>query len=279
MNTLARDLSALLPDSLPGWEIKEEHRYTPDNLYDYIDGGAELYRSYGFREMVSLVYHRPDQPDLYLDIFDMGTTGGAFGVFTHSREKTDSTFGQGSQYSPGALIFWKDRYFISLLASPETPEARQAIFTLARQIEHAIPRQGKIPTVVRLLPRDSLVEESIRYFYHPVWLNTYFFLTESNLLHLDSTTQAVWAKYRFTAQPTYLLLVLYPSASAARTAEQEFRKFYFTLSDSRPITQTQKGSWDALRRCGRLLVGIFRARNSAAVQNLLEEVCRKQPSP
>ncbi len=277
MEHSATKLDRLLPDHLLGWEIKEEQHYTPETLYDYIDGGAELYLSYGFRELLSRVYQRPEQPDIYLDIFDMGNAANAFGVFSHSREKLDSTFGQGSQYSRGSLFFWKDRYYISLLASPETPEARQAMFTLARQIDQAIPHPGPLPEILHRLPREFLVRESIRYFYHPTWLNSYFFLTDANILHLDSTVQALWAKFKRPEGAAYLLLVLYPSATRAEEAEREFREFYFSGTTPDRFLREEKGTWAGLQRCGRLLAAVFRVADPTTVRKILEQTCRKQP--
>ena len=71
MENTGSDLMALLPDMVEGWNITEEdHIYDRENLYAYINGGAELYLSYGFKQVVNRMYSVPDQPDILLDIFD-----------------------------------------------------------------------------------------------------------------------------------------------------------------------------------------------------------------
>jgi len=128
------DLATLLPDNVEGWNISEKDNiYDRHNLYNYIDGGAELYLSYGFEKVINRIYTAPGQPDILLDLFDIGTSQDAYGVFSHSRETEDETFGQGSQYTAGLLLFWKDHYFVSILAHPETEASKKAIFRLARQ--------------------------------------------------------------------------------------------------------------------------------------------------
>ena len=118
-------IANLLPTELAGWHKSGRNRvYGPDNLHDYINGGAELYRSYGFRGMLGRTYTRKDQPDIVVDIFDMENAANAYGVFTHSRESVAADFGQGSQHDPGYLLFWRDRYLVSILASPETETKR-----------------------------------------------------------------------------------------------------------------------------------------------------------
>jgi hypothetical protein len=138
-NEASSGLALLLPDKIEGWNIAEnDHTYNPETLYDYINGGAELYISYGFNEVLSRRYTKYEQPDIVVDIFDMGTSQNAYGTFSHSRETLDRTFGQGSEYAEGLLLFWKDRYFVSILTFPETAESKEAIFQLARQIERAL---------------------------------------------------------------------------------------------------------------------------------------------
>ena len=104
-----------------------------DNLYDYINGGAELYLSYGFNKVINRTYLRPEQPDIVVDLFDMGTSQNAYGVFSHSMETVDAAYGQGSQYSEGLLLFWKDRYYVSIMSYPETTESKKALLALGQK--------------------------------------------------------------------------------------------------------------------------------------------------
>ena len=126
-------LMKILPDRIEGWAIHEEDKvYGRDNLYDYIDGGAELYLSYAFQKVINRIYTAPDQPDILVDIFDMGSSRNAYGVFSHAREVEDSTFGQGSQHTSGLLLFWKDRYYISIMAIPETEASISITYIVIR---------------------------------------------------------------------------------------------------------------------------------------------------
>ena len=72
MDVSGKNIRALLPDSIDGWKKKTEDKfYTPENLYDYINGGAELYISYGFIEVISRTYYKENQPELKVEIFEM----------------------------------------------------------------------------------------------------------------------------------------------------------------------------------------------------------------
>ena len=56
---------------------------------------------------MSKTYQKEGQPEIIVDLFDMGTSQNAYGVFSHARETVEQNFGQGSQYTEGLLIFWK----------------------------------------------------------------------------------------------------------------------------------------------------------------------------
>ncbi len=266
-------LVLLLPDNIQGWNIAENDRtYNPETLYDYIDGGAELYISYGFNEVLSRRYTKDEQPDIVVDIFDMGNSYNAFGTFSHSRETLDRTFGQGSEYAQGQLLFWKDRYFVSILTFPETAESKEAIFQLARKIEGAIPGEGPLPQILDLLPQKSLVPESIRYFHHYIWLNSYYYVADQNILHIDEKTDALLAKYGEQKKRSLLLIVKYQNDEDATTALNNFVQYYMPEHSGAFVVQIEDGTWTACQKIANFLLVVFNGPGKEEALQLIEEV-------
>ncbi|MCD6376033.1 MAG: hypothetical protein J7L94_10945 [Caldisericaceae bacterium] len=201
----------LLPDSVNSWHKQDaDEIYHPQNLHEFIDGGAELYISYGFQKLCHRTYSSPDQPDILVDVFDMGNSANAFGIFMHTRENVDSSFGQGSEYVQGFLNFWKDRFYISLLALAETEDTKKALFALAKYIDTHIPEEGKIPSLVNKLPQPGLKPSSIRYFHHYVWLNSYLYLSNENIFKIHDNDQIALARY---TNGTTLIIIQYADTS------------------------------------------------------------------
>jgi len=269
---MEHNLTYLLPSTVVGWAIaSEDHVYDRENLYDYIDGGAELFFSYGFQQLLSRTYATPGQPEIIVDVFDMGSSDNAYGVFSYSRETEDSTFGQGSQSVPGLLLFWKDRYYISILFTPETEKAREAAFFIARHIESAIQTSGALPEILQLLPDEALARETIRYFRHYIWLNSYLFISNENILHLNEQTAAVLAKYGVGEPRQLLLLILYPDESAASAAYNDFVQYYFpNLSESTIALKEDK--WIGCQLQGTVLIAVFNAADKESAYGLIERV-------
>jgi hypothetical protein len=255
-----KPLTDLLPEAFDGWDISEKDQtYNRDNLFEYINGGAELYLSYGFTEVLSRRYSRPDQPDVVVDVFDMQNSRNAFGVFSFSREIVDQTFGQGSQYTAGLMLFWKDGYYVSILASPETPESKDAVYGLARHLDEVIADEGPLPGVLSLLPRPGLIKESVRYFFHYIWLNSHYFIADENILHIDETTEALLAKYDRDGRRLILLLIQYRGEKEASRAYGDFAKSYLPELSKKPAVQIEDGTWTGCRKENNLLMVVFNA--------------------
>lgn len=273
MGKVKSELALLLPDAIKGWKVSAKDQiFNRDNLYNYIDGGAELYLSYGFKHVISRAYKKPGQPDIVVDLFDMETSRNAFGVFSHSRETVDNTFGQGSQYAEGLLLFWKDRYYISVFAIPETVESKEAVFDFARKIEMAIAKEGPLPEILTLLPQQSLVEESIRYFRHHAWLNSHYFVADQNILHIDENTDALLAKYGEGEKRYLLLLVKYQNDKDAKCAYNDFVKYYLPELSKGRVVQIEDGTWTACQLTRDLLIIVFNASLKDKAIQLIEAV-------
>ena len=149
---------SVITGSLPGaygeWKSeKEPVFYTPENLYEYINGGAELFISYGFLNMASCPYSKGEFQQIKVDICDMGNSKNAYGIFSHSRESIDHFVSEGveSEYSSGLLTFWKGRYCVSILAYPETDAKKAIVKQIADKIAAAIQEPGKKPEILDFL--------------------------------------------------------------------------------------------------------------------------------
>jgi len=270
-------LKHILPDEIRGWRgIEPAVTYDRKNLYEYIDGGAELYLSYNFKKMISRIYQKENQPDIIADVFDMGDSYSAFGLFMHGREFSDNTFGQGSEHVSGMLQFWKDRWFVSILASPETELSRKAISELAHHISQQIPHTGPLPRNLRFIPEKDLLPNSIRFFRHHAWLNSYYFIADRNILQIDETTEAVFAKYNAGEGDHPLLLVVsYPDTITASAAFNEFRDGYLPELHHQEFVKIEDGTWCGCIHSQKAVAIIFDARNPAYARELLTETRRR----
>lgn len=210
-----------LPEAWGDWRrAPQAEVYSPDNLYRYINGGAELYLSYGFQDLLSVRYEKAGQQPIKIDIMDMGRAMDAFGVFVHSCEAPGTEIGQGSEYDSGLLTFWKDRYYVSALAFPVNEEKEKMVLELGRIIALSIPAEGALPPLLKLLPEEKRIRDSIRFFHHYIWLNSHFYVSGEDILDMRDDVDAVMAAYGDKTAKYYLLVVSYPGPERARGAGQ-----------------------------------------------------------
>lgn len=261
----------LLPARIGPWSLLSDTVYTPENLFDYIDGGAELYLSYGFRKVVSKSYSADNQPDIIVDVFDMNTSKDAYGVFMYSAENATDLIGQGTQVNEGSLLFWVDNYFVSIMAYPETRESRETILNIARTLEKGIGRRGDLPGILEYLPESGLDRTSIRYFHHHAWQNSHYYFSSENILLIDKETDAVTARYGKTDNQKVLLLLEYPTGERTSQAYNSFVSNYLPDLQGKAFLQVEDGSFTGVDRKENLLIIVFRAASGAEVEEITSE--------
>jgi hypothetical protein len=261
-----------LPDKVDRWnKVEPPGTYTPQTLSSYIDGGAELYLSYNFKGSLAVKYKDASENEITVDIFDMGSSDDAFGVFAHTRETNAKDFGQGSEYAAGLLTFWKGRFYISVLAYPETPASKNAVTTLGQAIAGAIQEEGPVPPILALLPPENLQPETVRYFHHYIWLNSFCFVSNENVLNIGADTPATLAKYRTPGSSLFLLLVQYPDAARAEAAAGQFdEKILGGTKDG--IRQMEGGRWSGIKRRGSLVSVVLNAPDAASIRDMLARI-------
>jgi hypothetical protein len=272
------DLGVLLPKEINGWSISEEDKlFNAETIFDYINGAGEIYRTYNFKSLLARNYSREGQPNIIADLFDMGSAKDAYGIFTHSLEEENVKIGQGATYIEGLLSFWKDRFFVSLYAEEETPEAKKALFSLAEKVASSISEEGKIPDIISLFPPDNLNKSKIRYFHSYIILNYHFFVADDNILLLDQETDAALGLYEQNEEKSYLLLIRYFNEEKAKKAYDNFLGVYMPDAGEAAIVKTEDERWTAARLNGALLSVIFNALSESSAKQILDSIENKLP--
>lgn len=162
-------LSEALPGDgeAAGWaKQRSMQRYEGEALYEYIDGGAEIYHEYGFERVVVQDYASAAGKSVSLEIFLMTSPAAAYGMYTF---KTDSKgrrvrIGTDAQLADYYLNFWKGRYLVTLTGFDDSDETRRGLLAVARTVDSHIQAKGEKPGIVNLLPEEDLVSQSRKYF-------------------------------------------------------------------------------------------------------------------
>ncbi len=162
-------LRSLLPAGQEAGEWKPDgppQEFKGEDLYIYIDGGAEIYREYGFKEVLVQEYKNREGNGLSLEIFQMTGPEAAYGMYTFKRSLrgTPVEAGAEGQIEDYYLNLWKGNTLVTVTGQNESPATARGLLGLARAVAARIPGRSDQPRLVAELPPHGLIASSVRYF-------------------------------------------------------------------------------------------------------------------
>ena len=118
--------------------------YNAKNLFDYIDGEAEVYFPFGFQRLFNQSYRVMQTGALVVvDAYDMGTYEGAHGVYKRYTEEG----GSGEEVEESAwtdnyiILFRQGRYFLRIWPDPSPESKAQPSFEHMLELSRALDRE------------------------------------------------------------------------------------------------------------------------------------------
>jgi hypothetical protein len=196
----------LLADPLPGHPKPEGAAsfYKPDSLYQYIDGGADVYLLYDFQILLHQDF-KSGAAEITADIYDMGKPEDAFGIYSAERSPNYKYIPIGAEgySSKGVLNFFQDRYYVKLAGSGAGSDA--VLDQFAHTLATRIGGSRTLPPVLSKLPPLHRVRHSEQYirkdplghaFLAPAYVVTYASTPKEGRLLISVANDAAGAKLR-----------------------------------------------------------------------------------
>jgi hypothetical protein len=147
-------LSTYFPD-IEGFTAKGSPAiYDPDNLYNIIDGAADVYLDFEFRELATQTYEKNEDESLIIEIYRHENPDYGFGIYSHERVYGVSNFvdvGTQGYYEEGILNFFKGSYYVKMRAYGMENE-ESALLDIARSIDAKLPGENSFPEEINELP-------------------------------------------------------------------------------------------------------------------------------
>lgn len=162
-------LEGLLPSTLPdGWGVAGASvDFDGETLYEYLNGGAPLYLKYGFVRLLQTRYQLSGDPlaGFTIDVFDMGSPLGAFGLYSSIRPPDAAFTGWGAEgYRSGTVAAaWRGRIYVHGEADEDRPELIAVLEQFLAEIVTGAAGDTTLPAILKPLPSDGLVPRSQRY--------------------------------------------------------------------------------------------------------------------
>jgi hypothetical protein len=146
---------------VPGWETSGAKRqYAADNLFEYRDGAAEGYLSFGFVRMQGITCAKGANT-LDIDVSEMGDPDSAYGMFAANLDSSQpvAKIGMGGQVQKQSATFAKGKYYVELVevaANPDSDDTATMQVFVTRILDHIEGRET-LPEVLEWFPKEDLV--------------------------------------------------------------------------------------------------------------------------
>jgi hypothetical protein len=162
-------LDDVLPDlnSIPGWTPDSPpQNYKGEDLYVYIDGGAEIYHEYGFRRVVVQDYKGRNEESIILEIYEMSGPESAYGIYTFKTSGSGKAVAIGEEglLEDYYLNFRRGDFLVTLTGLADDPRTIEGLMAIGKAVDANLKDGGERPGLVRALPEETRVPGSIKYF-------------------------------------------------------------------------------------------------------------------
>jgi len=159
--------------------------FVGEDLYELIDGGAVIYYEYGFKQVIVQEYQKPDGKSINLEIYEMDNSASAYGIYTfQSAEGDEVEVGSEGIQSTYYLQFWKDKFFVILIASDTEETTSKGLLTIAREVDDRIATQNQRPSLCNLVALEGLTPSHIVYMKGPLALSNIYDFSSDDIFGL-----------------------------------------------------------------------------------------------
>jgi hypothetical protein len=164
------DFRKLFPDAASiDSRLRDEGygEYEKEALFDYINGGAEVYLGLGFVRVGAREYVADLEEEIWftLDVYDMGEPRAALAIFSAEAygEPESVEVGASGYLGGGALAFWSRRYYVKIRADDEGEEIDGILRKIGEAVSARIGDPGSPIPELALFPEADRVRGSERY--------------------------------------------------------------------------------------------------------------------
>jgi hypothetical protein len=265
--TAARSNSTFKPQKLPemiaglvpeGWQLYDRvFIFTADNLFERINGRAELYLSYDVVSLTTATFERGDNIAEFIEIsvYDMGSPTNAFGIFSTERSpgETPLDLGRISYRSDSNCYIWKGKYYVAVVASDTTAELRQMSLEIAHKVTTPLMDSGEPVWGLTAFPPDDLIPDSLQYF-------------KVDAMGLDFMKNVYTAKYRKRHDEITVFISKKDSSQEANSSVNNYIQYCENYGGSiKRVTKNgtdlflcdMSGTFDVIFSVGRLVCGVL----------------------
>ncbi len=191
--------------------------FTPNTLYEKINGQADLYLASGFVQLKSQRYAQTGNPDMWFEVFkyDMGTVENAFSVYSQ-QYRDDGRPLQWAEFAyavPNALFFVHGQDYIEMRASSTSEELFASMEGVAKECVASNVLEEATVAGFAWFPEKDLDKKSVT-------------KVVSNAFGFDRLNQVFTAEYQIDGMTVTAYVSKRASAAEATELASDFSEYF-----------------------------------------------------
>lgn len=205
------DLARLLPAAteIPGWKPDGDPlTYAEDNLWEYIDGSAENFLTFRFRQVLTQDYVSGDGKGLKVEIYEHESPLMAYGIYAQMRSPGLALHKIGGEAFSDeySMNFWKNRFYVRVAVFEKGAELARSLESFASAIAAKIEEGEALPAEATVFPEEGLVPNDTKYLtqgilgrenYPAAFVGTYHMGDQEARLYLSTLADSAAAQDTF----------------------------------------------------------------------------------
>jgi hypothetical protein len=193
------NITAFFTEEVSGTRAEDVKIYEGQTLYEYIDGGAELYHEYGFVRVATATY-KDMLHEIILDVYQFNSAENAYGLYTRVRPPEPNIINLGVEgfTREGTLDFVKGKYLVRLTAYDMSQETADLEAKIATGLDSIIPGTTARPQGFALFPDTNKIPYTEMFYAEAYYGHS--FLTQVYTQNYDMGEDTVTLFY--TSDPT-----------------------------------------------------------------------------
>jgi hypothetical protein len=151
---------------MAGWKQSGEIQiFSPANLYDYINGAADLYLKYDFQELTVADYLNDQKASVTIEVYRHKTPVHAFGIYSQERlgNANDLEVGVQGYSEKGVLNFLTADCYVKMSGIDVGPEEQAVLHAFAKKVVEKLGGRGSLPSMLSAFPREGKKKNSEKF--------------------------------------------------------------------------------------------------------------------
>ncbi|MBM4329704.1 MAG: hypothetical protein FJ117_00530 [Deltaproteobacteria bacterium] len=141
-----------------GWRQPEKPQvFSPESLYEYINGAADLYLKYDFQDLQVAEYVNEKKAAVTVEVYRHRTPTDAFGIYSQERLASANFLDIGAQgYSESMVLnFFRGVYYVKISSYNAGAEEKKIMTAFARKVDQILEGQATFPAILSSFPSEG----------------------------------------------------------------------------------------------------------------------------